>query len=236
MDDDELQVPKPGIGDYTITAVKTGVQFVPLIGGPLAELIGAIGGPLERRRDAFLEALVREVRRLSGELEGVTAASFYQSDAFISAVMTALPAALRTSEEEKLQALRNAVLNAAIRFDVDEEVRLWFVRLTDDLSLPHLLVLRALDERPVFPDSWDLTNRLISPRDWVLLNYPQLADPPWVFWGIVEDLRARGLVPREARGLATTPHPNTEFNPLTSQLGRRYLEFVRSPGTQDPGY
>jgi hypothetical protein len=58
--------------------------------------------------------------------------------------MHATQAAIRNHQKEKLEALRNAVLNSAEKNALDEDIKLMFVSLIDTFTPWHLRILSSL--------------------------------------------------------------------------------------------
>ena len=71
-------------------------------------------------------------------------------DVFIDTVMHASLAALRNSQQEKIEALRNAVLNAALPNPPEESLQQIFLSLIDTFTVWHLRILHLFDN----PSRW----------------------------------------------------------------------------------
>lgn len=68
---------------------------------------------LGQRRDAWFEELRAQMNELSRKVDGLTIQALAHNEQFVSATLQAIPAVLRTNQQEKREALRNAVLNVA---------------------------------------------------------------------------------------------------------------------------
>lgn len=111
----------PELEDHCLAAIKGAVAAIPL-GGVLAEELGIVlVPPLARRRDEWWEHLARRLRELEETVAGFHLEDLSQNEQFVSATLQATQAALRTHQEEKLQALRNAVLNTALGKGGDDD-------------------------------------------------------------------------------------------------------------------
>jgi len=112
--ENKYSAPKASLGDHAIGAAKVIGSAVPIFGGPGVELFNwLISPPLERRRQSWME----EVGSKLAELEkrtGVNLDELQTDDRFLDTVLKASQAAIRTSQEEKRAALRNAVLRSAM--------------------------------------------------------------------------------------------------------------------------
>jgi hypothetical protein len=85
-----------------------------VVGAAAAELLGLVVTPaLARRLRAWQEQVGEGLRALERDL-GVVIEHLGSNDAFIDVALQATQAALRTSQREKLEALRDAVMNSAL--------------------------------------------------------------------------------------------------------------------------
>src|SRR5687768_573853 len=104
MTDDVKRVPLPtkGRGDDFHVLARAGLSAVPLVGGPLKELLSAvIGPPIERRRDEWMTAVAETLNELQEKYD-VLPETLAKSAGFISVVMNASQIAIRTHEKVKL--------------------------------------------------------------------------------------------------------------------------------------
>lgn len=118
--------------------------MVPIAGSPLAAAFQlAIGWKFGKRQADWLDGLAEAVDDLQRRTDAsVTFEDLADNDAFMDAVVTATRAAHATHLEEKLDALRNGVLNT-LGLDapgLDEQAR--FFRLIEELTPAHLKMLR----------------------------------------------------------------------------------------------
>jgi hypothetical protein len=108
--DSEHQPPEASPGDLIHKAADSLASAVP--GG--SQLVHAVfTPPLERRRDDRMRDVGAKLREPS-ERNHVDFALLADNDAFVDTVFTASHAAIRTNQQRKRAALRNAILNAAL--------------------------------------------------------------------------------------------------------------------------
>lgn len=106
--------PKPGKGDVAHALARAGLRAIPVAGAAATELLNAIVTPLlERRMQQWMEAVAEAFREIEAT-KGINLEDLRNNDVFIDIVLQASQIALRSSQEEKLEALRNAVLSAAL--------------------------------------------------------------------------------------------------------------------------
>lgn len=220
-------LPHKTIGDHIHLGARTLISAIPTLGGPALELFNAVvAPPLERRRNRWLNELADRIYALEGE-KRLNLDELGKNEGFISAVMNATTAALRSHQKEKLAALRNAVLNSALGQCPDEAKGAMFLALVEQFTVWHLLILRelsALDSSlgQNYPPktSFEEIARAVSQKNLELRSQQPLVEL------IVEDLCRKGLV-FWSRGTTVTyiPRGTKQVTPL----GQEFLMYVSEP-------
>ena len=136
--------------------MEAALDSVPLAGPALAVgFVTALGWRLEQRRDEWFTQLataLEETRRRVGDLDFEKLAD---SPVFVDAVVTTCRIVEHTHQEEKLAALRNAVLNSVAVDAPDTDTQAIFLSLVDRYTPSHLRILTMLDD----PQGSDLRQR-----------------------------------------------------------------------------
>lgn len=110
------ELPGPETGDHLYAVARAGLSLIPVVGGAATELFSTlIGPPLTKRRDQWLQSLANEFEALEKKVNGFRIESLANNDDFISMFMEASHLAIRNHVKEKVDALRNTVLNSAIK-------------------------------------------------------------------------------------------------------------------------
>ena len=141
------------------------------------------------------------------------------NEEFISTVMQASQAALRTHNAEKLAALRNAIVNIARGQSPDETTQHLLLTLVDTLSEMHLRILKVA-QAPKLPPGMGLGG-LGS-----ILEYgiPELREHRELYDQLWKDLYTRGLLNTE--NLHVTMSANGLMQRRTTGLGETLLRFI----------
>jgi hypothetical protein len=130
--DHRIQPPdttKEEVGASILTGL---LGFVPVAGSALAEVVSFAGQRvIERRVNAFYEAVIRDLDRLHVQVDKL-------EESFWMTFLHALEAARRTHQQEKFEALKNAVVNAARPTAPDDDLQHIFVNMVDELTPTHL--------------------------------------------------------------------------------------------------
>ncbi len=229
MDDKQ---PTTSAGDYAYALAKAGISQIPIIGAPASEILPLIlAPPLERRRTEWLRALGERLKLLEAQVAGFKLESLRNNETFITTALHASQAAIRNHQQEKLEALRNSVLNSALPNPIEEDLQLIFIDYIDSLTPLHLKVLRFLDD----PKDWGQKHEIHYP-EWsepsaasaLELVFPELAEDRWLQMFLIGDLYNRGLIDIDSlqtRG-RSKPQPLAS---RTTQMGKKLLHFITSP-------
>ncbi|EMN1411720.1 hypothetical protein ROS59_003779 [Enterobacter cloacae] len=141
MINDKLEVPETGAGDHLHTTVKVALGAVPYLGGALAELFSSvIESPFQKRKHEWMKRVVEAIYDL--QASGIKTDTLRDNEAFISAVFYASHLAMKTHQEEKLDALKNAIENVALDVEKDEVYQQVFLNYVDTLTVLHMRLLR----------------------------------------------------------------------------------------------
>jgi hypothetical protein len=213
-------------GDYAIIALKSGASAIPIVGGPAAELIGLINTPLEKRKVEWLNSLAKKVEEL--EKKGVfSATELQENQEFITAVTHATQIAIRSHEEEKLNALRNAVINTAKKLDVGRNMRMIFLSYIDLLSPWHLILLDFFrnPKNACSAKGIDVRKYYMGEVSQVLEDCFQELRGRRSFYDLISaDLLSKGLISSD--GLHTTMSAGGMVEKRTTDIGDNFLHFI----------
>jgi hypothetical protein len=225
MTDGKGLVPKSDVADTVHTVVKAAFSAIPVIGGPAAELFAfVIAPPLQKRQHVWMEELAERVEKLEKKT-GIAAESLRDSPAFIDAVLTATQAAIRTSNEEKRDALRNAIVNSVLSNAPPPEEQQLYLSIVDALSPWHLRLLYLFKD----PVAWFERKGQQFPQvstgslEVVVQGaYPEARQID--LRSVWRDLNARGLLNTQDIGMSMTG--NGLRAQRTTPLGAAVVDFT----------
>src|SRR5512132_105524 len=129
------------------TGAEMIVNMVPVFGGTMAvALTVALNHKLNKRRERWFTELAEVVEELRDRFDGFDPESLAENEAVVDAVVTATRIVDRTSQREKSEVLRNALLNSALRPAPDQDIQKLYFALIDDLTPTHMRQLNPLDD------------------------------------------------------------------------------------------
>lgn len=227
---DMEKLPKKSEGDIAHKALSIAFN---LTGGPLASALfeWIIKPPVAERQQKWMESVAETMERLCKTVEGLTEEKLRDNSAFITAVLHATTIAIRSHQQEKLDALRNAILNSALGTTPDVDLQQVFLNIIDSFTPSHLLVLKRYKEPggghdPIGPKF--LQDRTKGVADFVATAVPELKGREEFFEQCFNDLVTRGLIERthKSNQLIAIAGP---FAGRVTRIGDEFLKFVTSP-------
>jgi len=213
-----VQMPKQCKSDVAYAITKAGLSAIPIIGSPAAELFHLlIQPPLEKRRIEWMSSVGEKLIEL--ETKGFKLEDLQSDQQFVSAVMHASQVALRTHQEGKLDALRNAIVNIAQGQAPEDTLQHIFLDLVDSFTELHLRILKIF-QKPLSPP-----NILMGNLSLVLEHIiPELRGHDELYDQIWKDLYSRGLVNTDGLNGIMSVHGLTQKR--TSSLGDSFIRFI----------
>jgi hypothetical protein len=212
-----LGVPELTDADWALAAATALISAIPFGGHMANEFMRLVGTPIERRRNQWMETMATIVRRL--EAESLTAESLQANDRFISAVLQASVIAQRTHLKEKLDALRNALINIALTQTADETLESIFLGYIDSFTEWHIQILR-------FYEAPNTRSRLTEINQVLEKAFPALKGRPDIYETIWTDLYQKGLVDMQSMH---GPIDSSLKNKHATDLGKKFLKFIAYP-------
>lgn len=223
------KLPDPTAADYVHAAVRAGAGVVPVVGGPLQVLVETIFvSPVGRRKDAWLRELQVVVEELQQRMEGLTPDALAENEMFVTAVAQASQFAARTHQDEKLRALRNAVLHSALPGAPSDDRQLMFLRFIDELTPWHLRLLALFEN----PGIWLQTRGMQMPNlvaggleSIIELAFQDLRGQRVFYSQVLRDLQVRGLM-QQGQLLGVTMSAQGLLAPRIEAFGGDFLRYI----------
>lgn len=212
---------------YGVAKVTLG--FVPGLGGAAQELLDkVVGAPLQKRREAWFKALGEAFVELSEKVSTFDPDALAQDEAFVSTVARATQQSMATHSQIKRAALRNIVLNAALKVRLDEVLLGSFLDYVERFSEAHLKLLALLDA-PMSDPAYAAAAQKVymgSIHGVIVESHPDLAQPSELLDRLYGDLSREDLVNGSFKALMSASGVQ---NPQTTAIGKAFLDFIRAP-------
>jgi hypothetical protein len=149
---------------------------------------------------------------------------------FITAVMHASRSAIKNHQQEKREALRNAVLNSASRNAPEEDLQLMFLNWIEEFTPWHIKILKYFED----PVGWFNKNKISpkrythgSPGHGLTQAFPELEDKRNFYDQIITNLYSKGLIKIDS--IHGGMDERSIYASRTSVTGTIFLRFIKSP-------
>lgn len=229
-DDKVDSAPEETRGDAVHRGIRAAIGSVPVVGAAGVEVFeGFFPSPINRRTREWLESLAVRIRRLEESHPEIVLQNLVRSPAFETLVIRSTDVAIRNHQEEKLAALRNAVVNAVVSGNMDDAQTEMYLALVDRLTPWHLRILDLFND----PIAWESRNHGNLPRNMMggreitlLAAFPELEGQRVLYDQIIRDLYSSGLIGTDSiRGMVTNAGL---LQSITTDAGKQFLRFITS--------
>lgn len=201
--------------------------MVPLVGGAGVELFQAVvNSGREARMQAWIADVTQAINERVLEPRGLDISALATDDGFLDVIGTATRAAVETSSEEKIEALRNAVVNATCAPDTERDRHAILIGIVSSLTPTHIKLLTLFDD----PNGWFARASVPTPNVYmggayivVEAAYPDLAADSTLLSRVIADLSRDGLSDIPLKTMMTS---NGVFARRTQPLGEELLRFI----------
>jgi hypothetical protein len=229
---DEDRVPKPEVTEKIVKGVVAGAAIVSAgINAPalaiVGTIVGLIGTSAHRRLEDWLEILAVRISHLEDRLE-----ELFENESFVTTVYTATQIAMRTHQEEKRQALCNAVLNSASESAPDDTLQAIYLNFIDQLTPLHFSLLSLIQNPKEWIDrqgkawnpSWATKSNI---EDLLLKTFSNYIENKNFYLVLLNDLRSKGLIQMRTSSFLDT---QTNISDLAmTPLGTGFIKFISEP-------
>ncbi|MEG5004323.1 hypothetical protein [Microcoleus sp. AT9b-C3] len=176
---EKLKATDTNNSDIIYNGLKAAASSIPAL-GPLTEFFidTYIGPPATKRIRNFLEAVVEKLTELQSKVESVNC----ENPVFLTTFLHASQIARHTHKEQKLEALRNVVLNSSIPSSVEDDVLAIFLNWIDGFTALHISTLKCLHYLSGY-----------TPEQ-LRTHFPMLEKNRAIYNQVLKDLEDRGLI------------------------------------------
>lgn len=156
-------------GDAVHALARSALSAIPLAGGAAVELFNAIlTPPIEKRRREWMRSVGEALAELQSKVSTVDVARLSENDEFVTLLIATTQLAIKNHAREKLDSLRNAVLNSACGHRADDDIQETLLSLVDQFTPLHIRLLKTFHEGFVWsndhypvPDEQELPRFLV---------------------------------------------------------------------------
>ena len=229
-----VERPKPAKADAAYALAKVGLSVIPVLGGTAAEIFSAvIAPPITKRTIEWIESISEKLKDLEKTVNGFKLENLAENQVFTTVVLHATQIAIRSHQQEKIEALRNAVINTALGTTISEDEEQIFLEYVDALTPSHLRLLEFLDNPTAYGKAHNVKYGNYSQAS--ASTILEEAFPEWKgkradYDLIAQDLYTRGLLGGQVNDIHVGASPTEQgmYARRTTDRGRRFLQFIKT--------
>lgn len=209
---------------------RASIGAIPAFGGALLEAFNAlIEPPMVKRRTEWMIQVTDVLNQLL-EKGVITEQDLQSNEKFFTTLVHASNVAIRNHEAEKLNALRNAVINSALPGAPDDTLQQLFLNIVDSFTSWHIALLKLFQN----PKQWAQNCGHTFPK-WAMGGltsviedaYPSLKGQQDLYRLVWQELFRSGLVNTD--GFGVTMSVDGMLSKRTTAIGDRFLSFISEP-------
>lgn len=215
--------------DSVVDLTNASVSLIPIVGGPLSVLLSAVLPSINDRQNKWLISLSNDIQKLNEQNENFIE-NIEKNENFITILMYASQIAIRNHQEEKLDALRYAVLNSALESSIEDDIELMFINLVDSFTVNHLKILMLMEspEKYLNKIRKELPNSPGSLVRFIEYAFPELVGQMDFIKAVWNDLYNRNLLDTPEVNVSFTTNADWRY-PRTTDLGNKFISFINPP-------
>jgi hypothetical protein len=202
------------------------------INSSITVLSNITGFGISKQLNKYVLSLGSDFARLETDYSNFKIENLKNNEMMSTVILQSIQIAIRNHQKEKHDALRNAVLNTAIKNENDDQT-LTFLRYIDELTPLHIRILKFIESNKneimdIFEQNKDSSGQKYSLDDplveYLESHFPETVGTSQIY---IRDLMNRSLVNWE-RMLIGHDLLNVAQNGL-STAGQSFLKYIESP-------
>ncbi len=222
-------IEKLTIGDLAHKTTKVALSAIP---GAAEFFTTIIGEPVQRRRVEWLKSFYAELKEIEAKVDRLSIEKLGENEKFVSVLMTASQIAQRSHQEEKLEALRNAVLNTALEIDIRDDLKFIFLLLVDELTVTELKMLAVTNDPNAYAKLSGEELGLEETKDKILnMAFPDRTENQNIYKLLEKNLHTKGLL--NVDDWTSNYNSSEQSYKIISDLGESFLRFITEPNLKN---
>ncbi len=223
-----IEPPKKTTNDQIIDLISKGIESVPAGRAIIAIIETFFTKPFVRRQQHFINELCDVVNKI--EEDGITINELMNNEEFIDLVIQASRIAMENHQQEKLNALKNAIYNSTQDDSPNFTFKTIFLNYIGTFTTWHIKILILFND----PVPWLNKNNITLPRiNWTSsvgeileLAYPELKGQSALVKTIWNDLYSKDLLTGDSKLLVMGRNPDGAISKRTTKTGEDFVTFI----------
>lgn len=130
--------------DYLYALTKGGLSSVPIAGGIISAIFSTtVTSPYNKRMLAYLMTINERLDTL--EKNGIiNKQALLNDEEFMNVIIQSAEIAVKNSQKEKLDALRNCVINTARKTNIELDRKMIYLNIINQITPTHIIIFRTI--------------------------------------------------------------------------------------------
>jgi hypothetical protein len=213
--------------ETVLNIFKAVLSTTPFTGGISSLITDYIPSSRVLRLEAFAERVANDLKDVATKVD----ADYLNTDEFAFMFERSFRGAAENYQREKLDAFRGILVNSAIRSDVKQEEKEYFLVLANNLSVLHVRILRFMAEPRAYLVDLQIAERSVQGSFSEMFGQVIPGVDPTIIESAFGDLYQLGLITTDKSifHTMTSAQGMQLLGNRVADLGRRFVEFCRSP-------
>ncbi|MBE2227466.1 MAG: hypothetical protein IAE93_09000 [Ignavibacteria bacterium] len=217
--------PEADVKDIIMRLHNAGAKLVPGGSAYIVLMSIVVTTSLDKRKKVWLESIASGLIELKQKFHNFEFENLNENENFVTAFMHASQSALRNHQREKLEALKNAVLNSVTTSAPNDDLQLIFINNIDKMTQWHLRILQFYHDPSKYVSETTELIQFKRIENVLLETFTNLKGMKSFYSKVVQDLGSVGLV----HSMALESGSLALLESQTTDLGKQFLDFVSSP-------
>lgn len=215
------------VAEHILNIIKAGLSAAPFAGAIASLMSDYIPTARAQRLEDFAETIAADMLRLQNQVEE----EYLNTGDFAFMFEKSFRGVAENPQQEKIEAFRGILVNSAIRKDLNEEEKEYFLNLAQNLSVLHIRILKFMATPEVYLEVAGIPQEKIRGG---FSNFFPVAIPGIqleVIRSAFGDLYRYGLINTDQSifGTMTSGQGLRLLRGRVSSLGSRFIDFCTVP-------
>src|SRR5690606_9738786 len=218
---------KSSFGEHILNIIKGILASAPFTGGISSLMTDYIPNTKQKRIEEFAKQVAEDLLKVKDKIEN----EVILNDNFAFMFESSFRKASENYQKVKLNAFRGIIINSAIRKDITNDEKEYFLNLTNNLTVLHLLILKFMATPEKYLEEMNIPQNRISGG---FASFFPVAIPN-VSLDVIKiafsELHSYGLINTD-KGIFGTMTAGQGLELLkgrVSNVGLRFIEFIKTP-------
>ena len=218
---------KSSFGEHILNIIKGILASAPFTGGISSLMTDYIPNTKQKRLEEFAKQVAEDLLKVKDKIDN----EVILNDNFAFMFESSFRKASENYQKVKLNAFRGIIINSAIRKDITNDEKEYFLNLTNNLTVLHLLILKFMATPEKYLEEMNIPQNRISGG---FASFFPVAIPN-VSLDVIKiafsELHSYGLINTD-KGIFGTMTAGQGLELLkgrVSNVGLRFIEFIKTP-------